>query len=169
MPILYVQVGRKDGRARRHIATLELPTFKLPTLCEMVSRFFFFLRFIARLHWKIWTIRVYSLFLSLSEKLFTRISENICLLLEFLKKEKVLGIGILLILLDLGFLVFSCTLNFQSFGGIFINHLWSSREFIVRDDLFDSQSRRGRGRRFRKLLETCLYMQACFRYSNCGW
>lgn len=42
MPILYVQVGRKDGRARRHIATLELPTFKLPTLCEMVSRFFFF-------------------------------------------------------------------------------------------------------------------------------
>lgn len=129
---------------------------------------FFFLRFIARLHWKIWTIRVYSLFLSLSEKLFTRISENICLLVEFLK-EKVFGIGILLILLDLGFLVFSCTLNFQSFGGIFINHLWSSREFIVRDDLFDSQFRRGRGGRFRKLLETCLYMQACFRYSNCGW
>lgn len=121
---------------------------------------FFFLRFIARLHWKIWTIRVYSLFLSLSEKLFTRISENICLLVEFLKKEKVFGIGILLILLDLGFLVFSCTLNFQSFGGIFINHLWSSREFIVRDDLFDSQSRRGRGGRFRKLLETCICKRA---------
>lgn len=121
--------------------------------------FFFFLRFIARLHWKIWTIRVYSLFLSLSEKLFTRTSENICLLVEFLKKEKVFGIGILLILLDLGFLVFSCTLNFQSFGGI-INHLWSSREFIVRDDLFDSQFRRGRGGRFRKLLETCICKRA---------
>lgn len=169
MPILYVQVGRKDGRARRHIATLELPTFKLPTLCEMVSRFFFFTIYCKTALENLDNSLMYSLFLSLSEKLFTRISENICLLVEFLKKEKVFGIGILLILLDLGFLVFSCTLNFQSFGGIFINHLWSSREFIVRDDLFDSQSRRGRGGRFRKLLETCLYMQACFRYSNCGW
>ena len=26
MPVLYIQVGRKDGRARRHIATPELPT-----------------------------------------------------------------------------------------------------------------------------------------------
>lgn len=167
MPILYVQVGRKDGRARRHIATLELPTFKLPTLCEMVSRFFFFTIYCKTALENLDNSRVFVISISLRKIIYENIWKY--LLVEFLKKEKVLGIGILLILLDLGFLVFSCTLNFQSFGGILINHLWSSREFIVRDDLFDSQSRRGRGGRFRKLLETCLYMQACFRYSNCGW
>lgn len=70
MPILCVQVGRKDGRARRHIATPELPTFKLPTLCEIVSRSFFsffFLRFIAKLHGKSGHyIRVFIIPLSIS-------------------------------------------------------------------------------------------------------
>lgn len=63
-------MGRKDGRARRHIATPELPTFKLPTLCEIVSRSFFsffFLRFIAKLHGKSGHyIRVFIIPLSIS-------------------------------------------------------------------------------------------------------